>query len=41
MYLLLFKDLNDIGYGDLKGIVEKMDYFIELGVNVFGLSLIY
>lgn len=41
VYPLSFKDSNDTGYGDLKGIAEKMDYFTELGVNALGLSPIY
>ena len=41
MYPLSFKDSSDDGYGDLKGIAEKMDYFTELGVNALGLSPIY
>ena len=41
VYPLSFKDSSDDGYGDLKGIAEKMDYFTELGVNALGLSPIY
>ena len=41
VYPLSFKDSDGNGYGDLKGIAEKMDYFTELGVHALGLSPIY
>lgn len=41
VYPLSFKDSDSDGYGDLKGIAGKMDYFTELGVNAVGLSPIY
>ena len=41
VYPLSFKDSDGDGYGDLKGIAEKMDYFTELGVHALGLSPIY
>ncbi len=36
-----FMDLNGDGYGDLKGIISKLDYIQELGFNAIWLNPIY
>ena len=36
-----FSDSNGDGIGDLRGIIEKLDYLEELGVNALWLSPIY
>ncbi|HRW05126.1 MAG TPA: alpha-glucosidase [Caldilineaceae bacterium] len=36
-----FKDSNGDGIGDLRGIIEKLDYLQELGINVVWLSPVY
>ena len=41
IYPRSFKDSNGDGIGDLKGIIEKIPYLKELGVNVVWLSPIY
>lgn len=41
IYPRSFKDSNGDGIGDLKGIVEKLDYLKYLGVDVIWLSPIY
>ncbi len=41
IYPRSFKDSNGDGIGDLRGIIEKMDYLQELGVDVIWLSPIY
>lgn len=41
VYPRSFKDSGEDGNGDLKGILEKMDYFTELGVQAVWLSPIY
>jgi oligo-1,6-glucosidase len=41
IYPLSFKDSNDDGYGDLKGIISKLDYLKDLGVDVIWLSPVY
>lgn len=41
IYPLSFKDSNNDGYGDLKGIIQKLDYLKELGVGMIWLSPIY
>ena len=33
-----FKDSNNDGYGDLKGIISKLDYVQSLGVNAIWLN---
>ena len=41
IYPQSFKDSNDDGIGDLKGIISKLDYLKELGINCVWLSPIY
>ncbi|HSL85876.1 MAG TPA: alpha-glucosidase, partial [Bacteroidales bacterium] len=36
-----FKDSNDDGIGDLKGIISKLDYLKDLGIDTIWLSPIY
>lgn len=41
IYPRSFKDGNGDGIGDLKGIIEKLDYIKDLGIDVIWLSPIY
>ncbi|KAI5693939.1 hypothetical protein M8J75_008198 [Diaphorina citri] len=41
IYPRSFKDINGDGVGDLKGIISKLDYLHDLGVNVIWLSPIF
>jgi oligo-1,6-glucosidase/glucan 1,6-alpha-glucosidase len=41
IYPRSFKDSNGDGIGDLKGIIEKLDYLEELGIDVIWLSPVY
>ncbi len=41
IYPRSFYDSNDDGIGDLRGIIEKLDYLKELGINAIWLSPIY
>lgn len=41
IYPLSFKDSNNDGIGDLKGITSKLDYLKTLGVDVIWLSPVY
>lgn len=41
IYPRSFKDSNEDGIGDLKGIIEKLDYLKELGIDILWLSPIY
>ncbi|MDF2503153.1 alpha-glucosidase [Clostridium sp.] len=41
IYPRSFKDSNGDGIGDLKGIIEKLDYLKNLGVNIIWLCPIY
>ncbi|AOR22317.1 glycoside hydrolase family 13 protein [Clostridium taeniosporum] len=41
IYPRSFKDSNGDGIGDLRGIIEKLDYLKELGIDVIWLSPIY
>ena len=41
IYLRSFKDGNGDGIGDLKGMIEKLDYLNELGVNAVWMSPVY
>jgi oligo-1,6-glucosidase len=36
-----FKDTNGDGKGDLLGVVEKLDYLAELGIDIIWLSPIF
>lgn len=41
IYPSSFKDSNNDGWGDLKGIISKLDYLKDLGINAIWLSPIY
>lgn len=41
IYPKSFKDTNKDGIGDLRGIIEKLDYLKELGIDILWLSPIY
>ncbi|PKK85672.1 MAG: glucohydrolase, partial [Tenericutes bacterium HGW-Tenericutes-8] len=41
IYPLSFADSNGDGYGDLKGIIQKLDYLKSLGIDVLWLSPVY
>lgn len=41
IYPLSFCDSNNDGYGDINGIISKLDYLKELGVGIIWLSPIY
>lgn len=41
IYPRSFKDSNGDGIGDIKGIIEKLDYLYELGIDVIWLSPVY
>ena len=41
IYPRSFKDSNDDGMGDIKGIIEKLDYLADLGINCVWLSPVY
>ena len=41
IYPRSFKDTDGNGVGDLRGIIEKLDYIASLGVNAIWLSPIY
>ncbi|GAA4702615.1 alpha,alpha-phosphotrehalase [Brevibacillus fulvus] len=41
IYLKSFKDTDGDGIGDLQGVIEKLDYLKELGVDVIWLTPIY
>jgi len=41
IYPRSFKDSNNDGVGDLRGIIEKLDYLKDLGVSIIWLSPIY
>lgn len=41
IYPRSFNDSNNDGIGDLRGIIEKIDYLVDLGVDVVWLSPIY
>ena len=38
IYPKSFKDSNNDGFGDIKGIIEKLDYLKELGVDILWLT---
>ncbi|MFA6829556.1 MAG: alpha-glucosidase [Bacilli bacterium] len=41
IYPSSFKDSNNDGWGDLQGIISKLDYLQELGIGIIWLSPIY
>lgn len=41
IYPVSFKDSNGDGKGDLRGIISKLDYLKDLGVNVIWICPIY
>ncbi|MEY8352802.1 alpha-glucosidase [Lachnospiraceae bacterium 54-53] len=41
IYPKSFKDTNNDGIGDLKGVTEKLDYLKELGIDIIWLSPVY
>ncbi|RBW67277.1 glycoside hydrolase family 13 protein [Bacillus taeanensis] len=41
VYWRSFYDTNGDGYGDLKGVIEKLDYIKELGVDIIWLNPFY
>ena len=41
IYPQSFKDSNDDGIGDLRGIIEKLPYLSKLGIDVVWLNPIY
>ncbi|CBY71963.1 similar to oligo-1,6-glucosidase MalL-1, N-terminal part [Listeria monocytogenes SLCC2378] len=41
IYPKSFNDSNGDGVGDIQGIIEKLDYLKELGVDVIWLSPVY
>jgi Glycosidases len=41
IYPRSFKDSNGDGIGDLRGIIEKLDYLKELGIDIIWLSPVY
>lgn len=41
IYPRSFKDSNGDGIGDLRGIIEKLDYLKELGIDIVWLSPVY
>jgi alpha-glucosidase len=41
VYPLSFNDSNDDGYGDLRGVAERLDYIRSLGVDAIWLSPFY
>ena len=41
LHVKAFKDSNDDGVGDFKGLIEKLDYIEKLGVNVIWLLPFY
>jgi alpha-glucosidase len=41
LYVRSFHDSNDDGIGDLRGIINKFDYLVDLGIKAIWLSPIY
>ncbi|MCU6687684.1 alpha-glucosidase [Dorea acetigenes] len=41
IYPRSFKDSNGDGFGDLRGVIEKLDYLRELGIDVIWLSPVF
>lgn len=41
VYVQSFNDSNNDGIGDLQGLIEKLDYLKDLGVNILWLTPIF
>ena len=41
IYPRSFMDSNGDGFGDLQGIIQKLDYLKDLGIDVIWLSPVY
>src|SRR3989344_4992748 len=41
IYPRSFKDTNHDGAGDLRGVIQKLDYFKELGIGALWLAPVY
>lgn len=41
IYPRSFQDSNGDGIGDIKGIIQRLDYLEKLGINVIWLSPVY
>ncbi len=41
IYPRSFKDSNNDGIGDLQGIISKLDYLCDLGIDIVWLSPVY
>jgi 1,4-alpha-glucan branching enzyme len=41
IFVASFKDTNGDGYGDLKGVTEKLGRIADLGINIIWLSPIF
>ena len=41
IFVASFKDTNNDGYGDLRGVIGKLEYLVALGVDVIWLSPIF
>ncbi len=41
IYNSSFNDTNDDGIGDIQGVIQKLDYLKELGVNILWLTPIF
>jgi alpha-glucosidase len=41
IYPRSFQDSNDDGIGDIRGIISRLDHFVEMGVNIVWLSPVF
>ena len=41
IYPSSFKDSNNDGWGDIKGIISKLDYLHDLGIGIIWFSPLY